>query len=91
MHVLAIRDSNVFAKVPRGNGKCLSPLTTGDTRSGWEGEFAQVQTDGDDAYVLFTGGGSFYPGSFYLQESWVAIESAPEGFGVAGRRRPNSV
>jgi hypothetical protein len=28
---------------------------------GWGRQFAEVQTAGDYAYVLFTGGGSFYP------------------------------
>jgi hypothetical protein len=44
-----------------GYWKCLSPLATGDSKSGCGRLFAEVQTAGDDAYVLFTEGGSFYP------------------------------
>jgi len=32
---------------------------------GWGRQFAEVQTAGDAACVVFTGNGSFYPGSFY--------------------------
>jgi len=83
--VLATRVSNVSAKVRMGNGKCLSPLGTGDSIRGWGRQFAEVQTAGDDAYVLFTGGGSFYP----VRESEGIIESGPAGCGAADRHRPN--
>jgi hypothetical protein len=89
VHVLATRVSNGAAKVPMGSWKCLSPLASGDTIWGSRTQFAQVQTAGDDAYVLFTEGGSFYPGSFYPIATEVLIESGLEGSGAAGRHRPN--
>jgi hypothetical protein len=89
VHVLALGVSNGAAKVPVGSGKCLSPLAAGDTTGAPGRQFAEVQTAGDDACVLFTGSGSFYPGSFYPVSDEVLIESGPEGCGAADRHRPN--